>query len=154
MSFERYVLDTTVLEDYYIKKKPEVQKWLNTLFAQRDDKIVILYTIFLEFIRRNFYRKYQQKNLKDLVKILKRSPIIEISHDDMDSINKILKNLDSFPKTPQIHFGEFSLIRERDIPETVIVSSDKGALICFQSNVRLNPKVSPAIFYPKDSKFS
>jgi hypothetical protein len=58
-----------------------------------------------------------------------------------------MKNMENIPLIPKIHFGEFSMINNSIIPNTIIVSSDKNALKIYKTNVRINPESDPVKTY-------
>lgn len=139
----RYIIDTTVLEDYYIKKLANVQSWLDPIFAQNEDKIIILPIVLMEFIKRSHYRKNQEKTIRNMINGLKKINSVEVAEHTVLTIGKLIKNLKNFPTKPIIQIGEFSFLQESHDPNLTVVSSDKGALVSFKLNYRVNPQHNP-----------
>ena len=73
-----------------------------------------------------------------------------ISLDDL-FMKKMIQNKKIIPTFPQIHFGEFSMINNSLLPNTVIVTSDKQALSIYRDNIRINPQNDPEDVYPAET---
>jgi hypothetical protein len=147
MSVENLVLDTTVLEDYFSLKNENVKKWFDGVFTENQDNVIILHSIFLEFIRRSHYHKDDKTHLRDAYRLFRANPKISFVTIDELFIKKMMKNMENIPLIPKIHFGEFSMINNSIIPNTIIVSSDKNALKIYKTNVRINPESDPVKTY-------
>ncbi len=148
MNAENLVLDTTVLEDYFSLKQANVKKWFDGILTEDQDNIIILHSIFLEFIRRSHYHKNDKNNLQSTYRLFKSNKKFSfVSLDDLFMKN-IIRNKVIIPISPQIQFGEFSMINNSLLPNTVIVTSDEQALSMYKNNIRINPRNDPANVYP------
>ena len=148
MSEEDLVIDTTVLEDYFSLKRDDVKKWFHEVFTKNQDNVIILHSIFLEFIRRSHYHKDDKNNLRDAYRLFRANPRIIFVSLDESFLKQIIKNMKILPIIPQIHFGEFSMVNNSIMTNTVIVTSDKNALKVYKNNVRINPENDPVDVYP------
>ena len=59
-----------------------------------------------------------------------------------------MKNMNILPIVPQIHIGEFSMVNNSILPNSVIVTADKDALWVYKNNVRIDPEHDPVEIYP------
>ena len=151
MNQYNFILDTTVLEDYFSLKRSDVKKWFDGIFSLDQDNVIILHSIFLEFIRRSHYHKDDKNNLRDAYRLFRANPKISFISLDELFMKQTMKNMKNIPLTPKIHFGEFSMVNHALLPLSIIVTSDKDALRVYKKNMRIDPENDPAIEYPIDS---
>ncbi len=141
----QYILDTTVLEDYFFAVNPNSKNWLRNIVSTNDGEIIITPVILIELIRRLYYirqKDYKKVKLsiKILTQVLRQITFPQVTKNDAKEITRKIGNL---PLKPECHVGELSLLPYADRPEAIIVTSDNGVLDAYINSVRLDPRHAP-----------
>lgn len=152
----QYVLDTTILEDYFFAINPNSKNWLRNIVNSGDGEIIITPVILIELIRRLYYIRHRdakkvRHSIKILTHVLKQITIPTISVNDVKDISR---KISSLPLIPDCHVGELSLLPFIDQPNSIVVSSDNGVLTTYKNTIRIDPRHNPPHVIQKGNEFS
>lgn len=151
----QYLLDTTILEDYFFAINPNSKNWLRNIINSGDGEIIITPVILIELIRRLYYIRHRDaKKVRHSIKILTNAiKQIDIPNISKNEVKDISRKINPLPLTPDCHVGELSLLPFIDQPNSIIVSSDNGVLTVYQNAIRIDPRHNPPHVIQKGDKF-
>lgn len=141
----RYLLDTTILEDYFFAVNPNSKNWLRNVIANNDGEIILTPVILIELIRRLYYiRQKDAKKVRYSIKILTNA-IKQITYTNMskNEAKDISRKIEHLPVDVPCHVGELSLLPYIQEQNTVVVSSDQNVLKAYVQTTRIDPRTSP-----------
>jgi len=133
-----YILDATVLVDYYAKDETTVELsnlrfWMDSIIGNPLVTIYINTVTLLEFSKFLYFGKTDVKNIKN---------IIVVSDLTKFDLLVIIDNLSRIEKALDLHAGELSLLQFSNMINFIFVSSDINALKSFKKLQRINPRKS------------
>lgn len=140
-----YLLDTTILEDYFFAVNPNSKNWLRNIINSNDGEIILTPVILIELIRRLYYIRHRDaKKVRYSIKLLTHA-IKQISYKNMgkNEAKDISRKIEQLPLDIPCHVGELSLLPYIGEQNTVVVSNDEGVIKAFVQAIRIDPRTDP-----------
>jgi len=142
-----YILDATVLVDYYAKDETTVELsnlrfWMDSIIGNPLVTIYINTVTLLEFSKFLYFGKTDVKNIKNIIRRMSNKYNIVVSDLTKFDLLVIIDNLSRIEKALDLHAGELSLLQFSNMINFIFVSSDINALKSFKKLQRINPRKS------------